>query len=100
MTDAAATAGGFSDSAVGATVLRYKAPPAHWIEIEVVGEDDSPVPWLLFEVRLPNGERASGCLDADGWARVDGIEQGGRCEVCFPEFDRDVWHAVATLPAR
>lgn len=89
-----------SDAPVGATVLPCDTKPVHWIEIEMVGEDDSPVPWLLFEILLPNGERAQGCLDADGWARVDRIPVGGQCQVCFPEFDRDVWHAVATLSAR
>jgi hypothetical protein len=86
-----------SSAEVGGTVLPcQKPPPTHWLEIEMVGEDDSPVPLLLFEVKLPDGKLVQGCVDDQGFARVDQIASPGICQVSFPEFDRDVWTDAAT----
>jgi hypothetical protein len=91
---------GFSDAEVGGTVLPCpNAKPTHWIEIEMVGEDDSPLPLLLYEVKLPDGKVVQGCLDDQGFARLDQIASPGVCQVNFPEFDRDVWAAVTTSAA-
>ncbi len=62
-----------------------------WIEIEMVDEDDKPVPGQPYEITLPDGETvASGTLDEKGFARVDGIEPG-TCKVTFPELDKEAW---------
>jgi hypothetical protein len=74
--------------------------PVHWIEIELVGEDDSPVGWEEYAVELPDGTRAEGFLDRDGFARIENIQQPGACRISFPRLDQDAWTEVATLPAR
>ena len=72
-----------------------KPPPEEakklsWIEIELVDEDDKPVPGETYEITLSDGTVASGSLDEKGFARVDGIEPG-TCKVTFPRLDKDAW---------
>lgn len=62
----------------------------HWVEIELLGEDDRPVPWEPYEITLPDGSKVSGFLDAKGKARVESPE-GGSCQVSFPELDTEAW---------
>ncbi len=76
------------------------AQPAHWIEIELIGEDDRPIPAEPFAVRLPSGEQRSGQLDARGFARLDGLPQAGTCFVSFTRLDRDAWFPVTSTGAR
>jgi hypothetical protein len=64
-----------------------------WIEIQLVGEDDSPVPDVRYALRLPGGKVVEGTLDANGSARVEGIPAGS-CEVSFPDLDQDAWVPV------
>ena len=66
-----------------------------WIEIRLIGEDDSPIGGEKYSVRLPGGTIVSGYLDADGTARVDDIPPGV-CHVSFPELDQDAWTPVTT----
>jgi len=62
-----------------------------WIEIELVDEEDHPVPGERYLVTLPDGETvAEGTLDEKGRARVDGIEPG-TCKITFPELDASAW---------
>lgn len=61
-----------------------------WIEIELVGEDDAPIPDVRYALKLPGGKVMEGALDAKGTARVEGIP-GGVCEVSFPDLDKDAW---------
>ena len=61
-----------------------------WIEIELLDEEDTPVPSVKYEIELPDGSLAKGSLDGEGFARVDGIKPG-ECKVCFPEYDKDAW---------
>lgn len=63
----------------------------HWIEIVLVGEDDKPIPNELYEIELPDGRVRRGRLDREGKARVEGIEQTGRCKVTFPALDEGAW---------
>jgi hypothetical protein len=63
----------------------------HWIEIELVGEDNSPVPWEPYRITLPNGDVVRGYLDRNGRARVNGIESAGNCTITFPDLDKDLW---------
>jgi type VI secretion system secreted protein VgrG len=83
----------------GSTPIKPHKPPQteeekekkrSWIEIELVGEDDKPIPGERYEITLPDGSLARGTLDEKGFARVDGIEPG-TCQVCFPELDKDAW---------
>jgi len=77
------------------------APPnekkPHWIEIELAGEDDQPVPWERYEVTTPDGEMHRGFLDRQGKARVEFIAPGA-CQVTFPELDADAWDWLGGSP--
>jgi type VI secretion system secreted protein VgrG len=64
-----------------------------WIEFEMVDESDKPVPGVKYEVKLPDGTMASGVLDGNGFARIDGIEPG-QCEISFPDLDKDAWEKI------
>ena len=61
-----------------------------WIEIELVGEDDEPIPGESSEITLPDGSVARGTLDQNGHARVEGFEDGS-CKISFPDLDKDAW---------
>ncbi|MEW5931331.1 MAG: carboxypeptidase-like regulatory domain-containing protein, partial [Gemmatimonadota bacterium] len=65
-------------------------PQLDWIEIRLVGEDDTPIPGARYRVVLPDGTQRQGTLDDAGLARLDGIPPG-TCRVSFPELDRDAW---------
>jgi len=68
-----------------------KKQKTSWIEIEMVDEEDNPVPGEKYSITLPDGETvAEGMLDGKGFARVDGIEPG-TCKITFPELDKDAW---------
>jgi hypothetical protein len=92
----------FSERPVGSTV--QSCPPqesgdeqTHWIEIQLIGEDNKPLPWEEYLVELPDGTKVPGYLGADGLAELRGLPSGGICKVCFPRLDRDAWMEVDTL---
>lgn len=90
-------------AAVAATALASEAQqPQHWIEIELVGEDDQPIANEAYEVTLPDQQVVKGNLDAAGWARIDNIASAGTCRVSFPRLDEAAWvvHAQSPLEAR
>ena len=61
-----------------------------WIEIELVDEEDNPVPGEKYRITLPDETVAEGTLDDKGFARVEGIEPGA-CQITFPELDGRSW---------
>lgn len=61
-----------------------------WIEIELVGEDDKPIPGERYRVTAPDGRVAEGSLNGDGFARVNNLEPG-TCKITFPDLDQDAW---------
>jgi hypothetical protein len=61
-----------------------------WIEIELVDEEDEPVPSEKYDIKLPDGSVAKGTLDGNGFARIEGIDPG-TCEITFPNLDKDAW---------
>jgi hypothetical protein len=61
-----------------------------WIEVEMVGEDDKPIPGVRYRVTLPDGTVDEGTLGSNGLVRVDGFEPG-TCKISFPELDEEAW---------
>jgi hypothetical protein len=82
-------------SPVGAAIVpcKYASNQAvtHWLEFELVGEDDLPLPWEEYLVILPDGTRTSGYLDQNGSARLENIAQAGTCRISFPNLDGEAW---------
>lgn len=83
----------------GSTPVKPFKPPTEeeaedeelsWIEIEMVDEEDEPVPGEKYRITLPDETVAEGTLDGEGFARHDGIPKGN-CKVTFPELDKDAW---------
>ncbi len=64
-----------------------------WIEIELVGEDDEPIPGEKYTITLPDESVAEGTLDEKGFARIEGFEKGA-CKVSFPELDKEAWEKI------
>ena len=63
----------------------------HWIEILVQDKEGNPVVGQDYEIRLPNGELATGATDERGAARIQGID-AGNCQIKFPSLDKTVWN--------
>jgi len=70
-----------------------KEQKTSWIEIELVGEDDEPIPGEKYKITLPDDSMAEGTLDEKGFARVEGFEKG-TCKVCFPDLDKEAWEKI------
>lgn len=71
-----------------------KLRPPSWIEIELVGEDDEPIPGARYRITLPGGALREGELDDQGRARLDDLPAGA-CRVSFPDLDEEAWELVA-----
>jgi uncharacterized Zn-binding protein involved in type VI secretion len=68
------------------------APATVWTEIELVDDDGLPVPGEAFVVTTADGRSIEGALDANGHARLDGLEPGSY-RVDFPRLDGRSWSA-------
>ena len=86
----------------GATQVTPHKPPEEdeeeaeektWIEIEMVDEEDEPVPSEKYKVTLPDDTVAEGTLDGNGFARIEGVEPG-TCKVTFPKLDAEAWEKI------
>jgi hypothetical protein len=66
-----------------------------WIEVQLIGEDDKPIPNQKYTIALPGGATKSGTLDENGSVRIEGIP-AGTCNVSFPDLDQDAWTPVET----
>ncbi len=64
-----------------------------WIEIELVDEEDGPMAGERYEVKLPNDKLRKGSLDANGRARLTGVDPG-TCQICFPNLDAEAWERI------
>ena len=65
-----------------------------WIEIRLVDEDDQPVERERYRITHPDGTVSEGVTDAQGSARVDGIDPGN-CNVTFPDLDKAAWERAS-----
>lgn len=83
----------------GATpALPFNPPPpgsaeateGHWLELELIDDDDEPVPGEAFEATLSDGRVYKGTLDRNGFARIEGLPPG-QAEVRFPNLDDEAW---------
>ncbi len=81
------------DSAPAESATEEEAEETSWIEIELVGEDDKPIPGEKYKISLPDGAVDEGTLDHKGFARVEGFKSG-TCKVTFPSLDQDAWEEV------
>jgi hypothetical protein len=92
----------FGDSDAGSPVeqcpLQAKpAPkPKHWIEIELVGEDDEPIPGEEYRIVLPGGEVIRGYLDKRGRARIENISETGQAKITFVRLDQEAWASIGS----
>src|SRR5664279_5165176 len=57
----------------GAKETKKEEEKKSWIEIELVGEDDKPIPGEKYKITLPDGSVDQGTLDQNGLARVEGF---------------------------
>ncbi len=64
-----------------------------WIEVQLVGEDDQPIPDSPYRLELPGGEIQEGRLDGEGRVRVEGLPSGA-CRISFPELDEEAWESL------
>jgi hypothetical protein len=67
----------------------------HWVEIELIDEEDKPVPGVKYKITLPGGAIQEGTLDQNGWTRVQAYAEGS-CKVSFPELDETSWELIET----
>jgi len=96
-------------TAVAATIVKYdrtstmethkdpkEGEPAEekkWIEIEVLNDAELPVAGEKYEVELPDGKIAAGTTNAQGIARINGVDPGS-CKIRFPNMNEDGWNKV------
>ena len=85
----------------GSEQVKPHKPPAteeeaeekSWIEIEMVDEEDEPVPGEKYKITLPDDSVAEGTLDGKGFARIEGIDPGTG-NISFPELDKDAGEKI------
>ncbi|MEM7155002.1 MAG: hypothetical protein AAF799_19295 [Myxococcota bacterium] len=62
-----------------------------WIDIEVVGDDDQPIPNVRYKVFKPDGTLlGQGRVDENGCGGFERIEEG-TYTVTFPDLDEESW---------
>jgi uncharacterized protein (DUF2345 family) len=64
-----------------------------WIEIELKDDEGNPIAGERYRLKLPDGRIMEGRLNAEGRARVSGIEPG-TAQVSFPDRDANDWRSV------
>jgi hypothetical protein len=67
--------------------------PLVWIEVELLDEDNDPVPDEEYEIETPDGRVVKGKLDHKGFARLDGLIKGS-CRIRFPRLDKRSWEKI------
>lgn len=66
----------------------------HWIEVQLIGEDDEAISGARCQIVLPNGQTIVRTTDRFGLVRIDGVEEAGDCEISFLDLDTEAWENV------
>lgn len=91
---------GVLEEAKGSPLLRQGDPrKKSWVEIELVDQKGKPVPHERYRVVPPGEKPVEGFLDAQGFARVAGIDPG-TCKISFPDLDAASWKPEKGDPGR
>jgi hypothetical protein len=61
-----------------------------WISIDLKDKQGRPVPNEAYKVKVSDGTYREGSLDAQGYAKVEGIPPG-QCEITFPRLHKTEW---------
>jgi hypothetical protein len=61
--------------------------PLHWIEVQLVDQDNEPIPGARYSIVTPDDVLHEGQLDSYGFVRIDNIPAGSST-VSFPDYDR------------
>jgi hypothetical protein len=85
--DTAGAGGGEEETGGPTRVLGSEEEPKHFIEVELVFEDGTPVANEPYHIELPDGSISDRKLDGSGRVRFDEIDPG-MARVQFPELDR------------
>jgi hypothetical protein len=71
-----------------------KPPPQpeqkHWLEIELLDDENKPIAGERYFVELPDGSKLSGRTDSQGRARAEDVDPG-TAKVSFPDLDRKTY---------
>jgi type VI secretion system secreted protein VgrG len=70
-----------------------KEKKTSWIEFEMVGEDDKPIPGVRYKVTLPDDTVSEGSLNEKGFVKIDGCEPG-TAKITFPDLDGGAWEKI------
>jgi hypothetical protein len=81
------------DRAMGSATVPCPLAKKTFIAVQLVGEDDSPVPDERYVIVLPDGTTREGRLDGSGKALVDGLDPG-TCTIRFPDMDKSAWEPI------
>jgi hypothetical protein len=65
-------------------------PEPSFVAIELVDDNGKPMAGTRYCIVLPDGGKREGCLNSNGYARVDGIDPGS-CKITFPDLDKNSW---------
>lgn len=74
--------------AASSSSTQAAAEETHFIEIELKDDEGKPVADEAYFVELPDGSTKSGRTDANGYARIDGVDPG-TAKISFPDLDKD-----------
>ena len=78
------------DSNPNQAVVQPCADDSHWIEFQLVDQDNNPVPGEPYKVRMPDQSIFKGTLDNDGKVKFDNII-AGQATICFTGLDEKEW---------
>ena len=68
----------------------FSSEELEWIEIQLVDEDDQPVPNVAYEIELTDKRVRRGVTNMNGVVRYDRIP-GGTCKFTFTKLDEGTW---------